>query len=118
MGALDDLHGQETAIRRHGCARVRRKPEITQPFEDDVAFSAYRRATCATETPGAVVCWQIDRFSSTVQSRFVRRAIGRPIVSAIHGGHYPTLQSPQQGGDPGRLRCIARRTASVVRALP
>ena len=42
------------------------------------AFSAWRRATCATETPGATVCRQIDRFSSTVQSRFVRRAINRP----------------------------------------
>ncbi|MDF1720980.1 MAG: GNAT family N-acetyltransferase, partial [Minwuia sp.] len=31
---------------------------------------------------------QIDRFSSSVQSRFVRRAILCPIVSAIQSGHY------------------------------
>jgi len=31
---------------------------------------AYRRATCATDTPGAQVCAQIDTFSSSDQNRF------------------------------------------------
>ena len=43
--------------------------------------------TCATGTPGAVVCKQIDHFSSSVQSRLVRRATLVPSVSTIIGGH-------------------------------
>ncbi len=35
-----------------------------------LAFIAYRRATCATETPGAHVCAQMDTFSSSDQNRF------------------------------------------------
>jgi hypothetical protein len=36
----DDLDRQETGIRRRGGIRVWREPRVTQPFEDDVAFSA------------------------------------------------------------------------------
>ena len=50
------------------------------------AFIAERRATCATGTPAAVVCKQIDRVSSSVQSRFFRRAILCPKLSASASG--------------------------------
>ena len=35
-----------------------------------LAFIAYRRATCATDTPDTAVCVQIERFSSSDQNRF------------------------------------------------
>ena len=56
-----------------------------------LAFNPYRRATCATDTSGAVDCRQIDRFSSSDQSRLVRRTTRNPKVSTIHSGHYLTL---------------------------
>ena len=43
---------------------------ITQPLWIKLVFMAYRRATCATDTPGAQVCAQIDTFSSSDQNRF------------------------------------------------
>lgn len=48
------------------------------------AFIAYRRATCATDMSGAVAWKQIDRFSSSAQSRFVRRAIPCDLPHSIH----------------------------------
>ena len=35
-----------------------------------LVFMAYRRATCATDTPDAQVCKQIETFSSSDQNRF------------------------------------------------
>ena len=65
-----------------------------------LAFIANRRATSATEISGAVVCRQIDRFSSSDQSRRVRRTIGAPVMSAIPSGHYPTLFKPGRAARP------------------
>ncbi len=54
-----------------------------------LAFSACRRATCATETPGALVSRQIERFSSALQRRYLRRRGINPGngVSTICSGH-------------------------------
>ncbi len=45
------------------------------------AFIAKRRATCETDTPGAKVCKQTERFSSSLQERCFRRAITNPLMS-------------------------------------
>ena len=65
-------------------------------------FIAYRRATCATETPGPRVCWQIERFSSSVQRRCLRgRAMKKcSKVSTINGGHYPHPPDHGRWGSP------------------
>jgi hypothetical protein len=55
-------------------------------------FIAYRRATCATETPGARACRQIERFSSSDQNRFLcpfLPAIECLKMSIVDHGHYP-----------------------------
>ena len=59
----------------------------------------YRRATCATETPGARVCRQIERFSSSDQNRFLCPFL--PVIkclkmSIIDHGHCRPL-APTRG---------------------
>jgi hypothetical protein len=71
------------------------------------------RATCATDTPGASVCSQIDRFSSSDQNRFSSSDQNRffwPFLpameclkmSTIYGGHYqsriPTIRAVTTDG--------------------
>lgn len=55
-------------------------------------------------TPGAVVCKQIDRFSSSVQSRFVRRAITHPQCPLSHGGHYRSPSTRGSAATPDAYR--------------
>ena len=91
---LFGISGMTYNLDRQESGRLRRawcKPCITHHLKIRLAFIAYRHATCATETSGAVVCRQIDRFSSSDQSRLVRRATRNPIVSTIQSGHYRTL---------------------------
>ncbi len=68
-----------------------------------LALTAYRCATCATETPGAAVWKQIDRFSSSDQSRFVRRAP-------------PIIRSASKDRASRSRRC-RRRKAACSRAV-
>jgi len=68
-----------------------------------LAFIEYRRATCATETPGVNVCSQIERFSSSDQSRFFKPffpAITNLKMSTIDGGHYHPLHRPGRAVRP------------------
>jgi len=67
------------------------------------AFIEYRRATCATETPGVSVCSQIERFSSSHQTRFFRPffpATAHLKMSTIDGGHYHPLHRPGRAVRP------------------
>ena len=54
------------------------------------AFITYRRATCATDTPGINAYAQIKRFSASNQNRFFP-TMTRLKMSTIDGGHYQAL---------------------------
>ena len=54
------------------------------------AFITYRRATCATDTPGINACARIKRFSASNQNRFFP-TMTRLKMSTIDGGHYQAL---------------------------
>lgn len=59
--------------------KVRRVEGSGHPLEGQVRLRRIaRRATCATETPGATVWKQMDRILSGVQNRFVRRTTPSP----------------------------------------
>jgi hypothetical protein len=51
---------------------------------------------------------QMARFSSSVQSRFVLRAIQSPIVSAIRKRTLSITPSQRQSRQPGRLPCFCK----------
>ena len=52
-----------------------------------LAFIAQSRATCETDTPGAKVSKQIERFSSSLHDRRFRRVIANPLMSTKTNGH-------------------------------
>ena len=54
-GRAHNLNRQEYRRICNALRRPRRIACVPQPFKIMLAFSAYRRATCATETSGAVV---------------------------------------------------------------
>jgi hypothetical protein len=75
------------------------------------AFIEYRRATCATETPGVSVCSQIERFSSSDQTRFFRPFVCAAYAPLIFGLCSAVLllerRSMSSLGSPGRGHCEA-----------
>jgi len=97
-----DLNRQEDRRIHSTLRRSGRVACITQPFEDHVGIQRIPpRHLCNRHIRGRRLQadrrsalrsdqWRLRLTSSSVQSRFVRRATQNPIVLTIQSGHYPT----------------------------